>query len=374
MDFNFAPVPVIDGHIHFSHPQRMGDLLQVMERVPLAWINLVSTPSPRAANQNPALIYFKAHHPGRVYLSGGLDYIQAFAQRDRMAGVLADQVRALKAIGFDGLKLIEGKPTARKWVSLPLDAPEYEPMWATLEELDMPLVWHVADPEEFWDADRCPGWAREHGWFYADGTFPAKEDLYAEVEHVLARHPHLKAIFAHFYFLSADLGRAGRFLDAHPSVCLDITPGSEMYNHFTRHGQATRDFFVRYQDRLVYGTDISSWDIAQNDSIANPLSYSWFVRSFLETDRLFVPPPEIPHWLEPDLDGIRPIHLPRPVLEKIYRANFQRLYGPAPAPLDRPATLKELERLAAEIDAQGGDQAEHNPARQVARAIVGGFA
>ena len=43
--------------------------------------------------------------------------------------------------------------------------------------------------------------------------------------------------------------------------------------------------------------------------------------------------------------------LPRRMLEKIYRANFERLYGTAPRPLNREAAIAELERMAGVIDA-----------------------
>ena len=50
----------------------------------------------------------------------------------------------------------------------------------------------------------------------ATGEDVTKEELYSEVEQVLRQHPGLKVILAHFYFLSADLPRARRFMDEHP--------------------------------------------------------------------------------------------------------------------------------------------------------------
>ena len=75
-------------------------------------------------------------------------------------------------------------------------------------EKQVSIVWHVADPEEFWDSDTCPIWAKKHNWDYADGSFIEKEAIYAEVDSVLARYPKLQVMFAHFYFLSDDLPRA----------------------------------------------------------------------------------------------------------------------------------------------------------------------
>lgn len=269
MDFSFRDIPVIDGHIHFADLAAMDDLRRIMDTVPFAKVNLVSVPHPSTLNQNAALIAFKATPPDRTYISGGLDYTQilgdrssrgqdwgqadwSFVDPEAMSATLRRQIDVMRWIGFDGLKLIEGKPTFRKAVPIPLDAPHYEGMWAALEEHEMPVIFHVADPEEDWDEAHASSWAKEHGWFYGDGTFPTKEALYQEVDHVLERHPALKLVLAHFYFLSADLDRAAAFLDRHPAVCFDLTPGNEMISNFTRNYDAARTFFVDY------GTDRKS--------------------------------------------------------------------------------------------------------------------
>ena len=374
MDFRFAAVPVVDGHIHFPHAEQMDGFVAVMDEQQLARANLVGTPDLQTISHNPALIHFKAHHPQRVYISGALDYTQVWADPARAPEAVAGQIAVLRSIGFDGLKVVEGKPMVRKMLGIPFDGPEYAKLWAALEEQGFPVVFHVADPEEFWDAEHCPDWARAHGWFYGDGTYPLKEDLYAEVDHVLQRHPRLKIIFAHFYFLSADLQRAGAFLDAHPSVCFDLTPGVEMYLNFAQQLDAARDFFFKYADRLVYGTDIGASAIDQDPTqeLARPesLGRAWVVRRFLESDGPFSAPEGVGHWLGMDEAGFHGIALPLDVLEKIYHANFERVFGPAPAPLNRDAALAELERMTAVIDARSGGELVDSPARRVARRLA----
>ena len=370
---HFADVPVIDAHIHCKHSDRMGGILALMEGVPYTRVNLLSMPDREQINHNPAVIRFKSDYPDSAYISGGLDYVQAFADRERASQSLASQVETLKAIGFDGLKMYASSPRSRKWLKVPLDAPEYVGFWAKLEELGMPILTHVAAPEEFWNEERVPDWARSHiqGGYY-DDSFPLKEELYGEIDHVLERYPGLKFVFAHFYFLSADLKRAGDFLDVHPSVSFDLTPGLEMCNNFARNPDAARAFLIQYQDRLIYGTDITSMDLTAGDrpGLNKSLGTAWVVRSLLETDDLFRPPEDLDYWLYPDLDGFRGLDLPRETLEKIYRTNFERLYGPLPAPLDRERAIVELERLAASLDAQGDDQGVENQARQVANELM----
>jgi hypothetical protein len=71
-----------------------------------------------------------------------------------------------------------------------------------------------------------------------------------------------------------------------------------------------------------------------------------------------------------DEEGFHGIALPLDVLEKIYHANFERVFGPAPAPLNRDAALAELERMAAVIDVRAGGEPVDSPARRVVRRLA----
>jgi predicted TIM-barrel fold metal-dependent hydrolase len=367
---------LIDGHIHLNHLERMDDVLALLNAGSLRSANLVCTPNPGPINHNPALIAFKALHPGRAYISGALDYSRVLDHRAVMSQGLADQVRRLRAIGFDGIKMTEGKPTKRAYIPITLDAPEYEGLWATLEELQMPVLLHAGDPAVFWDAERCPPRARARGWFYGGGDYPLKEELHVEVAHVLDRHPRLQMVLAHFHFLAGDLARAGHLLDAYPGLCLDLAPGSEMYNHFTRSNGQARAFFLRYADRLIYGTDTTTGGMAavraqSGDALGWALGRAWAVRTFLETNVAFVPPRELGHWLQPDLPSWRGLALPREVLARIYAGNLERVYGQAPAVLDREAGLALVRAMADRLDERAGGRATPNHARQALELLFG---
>jgi predicted TIM-barrel fold metal-dependent hydrolase len=377
MDFaQLADVPVVDAHIHFPHSELLGGLLEVMDAARLARANLVAVPDLQVVNQNPALIWAKAQAPERFYICGALDYTQFWADPASGPRALARQVATLRSIGFDGLKLIEGKPMVRKLLSIPFDGPEYAELWAAVEETGLPVICHLADPEEFWDAAACPDWAHAQGWFYGDGSYPEKEAFYAEIDAVLARRPGLRIVFAHFCFLAADLARAAAFLDAHPAVFFDLTPGVEMYYHFARDPQAARDFFLRYQDRLIFGSDIGASslgiDPAKDLDRAESLGRAWVVRRFLESEDAFFAPEGVGHWLGMDTGVFRGIGLTKELLRKIYQTNVERLLGAEPAALNMDAAQAELRRQASVVDALAGGRAEQNPAQRVAGALEGG--
>jgi hypothetical protein len=322
---------------------------------------VVCTPHQSRLSLVPDALHLKAHFPDRVYVFGGMDISALFIVPEQAGSIFADYVDTLRALGCDGVKMIEGKPSMRKMLPIPrFDGQIYEPYWARLAERGMPLIFHVNDPEEFWDPIRAPGWAREQGWFYGDGSFIDNEAQYTEVLNVLDRYPELKVVFAHFFFLSAQLPRLAEYLDRYPNMVVDLTPGIEMYHNFSAAPDAARAFFLKYQDRIVYGTDIGARAllVAPEEGIDPGDSHAraYLVRTFLETEDEF--------WL-PEGHGFlfgkletpfRGIGLPRPVLEKIYYRNFERLAGARPRELDPAAVVAECDRLTMMINAMGAAQ------------------
>jgi predicted TIM-barrel fold metal-dependent hydrolase len=371
MDFdNLRNLPVLDAHIHLPYPSLAEDLKKLTYQMGIDRINLVSTPDMDTVNHNAAVLYYKSLRPASTFICGGLDHFSVQQDLPHMPAALARQVTEMHQTGFDGLKLLESKPVARKIINIPLDGPIYAPMWAEVERLNMPVVWHVADPEEFWDAEKCPAWVKNSGWFYGDGTYPLKEELYAEVEVIVTRHPHLKVILAHFFFLSADLPRAAAFLEAHPNVCFDLTPGSEMFFNFMVDLDATRDFFIRFQNRLIFGTDAGASAVGKPNLPLNrdeTLGRTYFVRSFLEHEGKLEIPQGVAHWRRPG-KALYGLNLQPLVLEKIYWANFERLFSRTPAKINPEKAIALLSAQAEFIDKRAGAPVD-SYARQVAMKI-----
>ena len=143
-----------------------------------------------------------------------------------------------------------------------------------------------------------------------------------------------------------------------------------IYN-FGHNLEAARDFFFQDQDRLIYGTDTGAsaigGDASEGLDRAESLGRAWVVPRFLETDETFAAPEGTGHWLGMDVAKFRGIGLPRDVLKRVCRGNFERLFGARPAPLDRQVAIEALERQARAIDALNGGGRVESPARQVAR-------
>jgi hypothetical protein len=295
----------------------------------------------------------------------GLNHAQKLSDGRVRTPSLVEQVETFTKLGCEGIKMIEGKPTSRQKMDIPVTDAYFAEYWAKVEALGVPIVWHVNDPEEFWNPERLPAWAKEQNWGYGPEDVQ-KEELYAEVDEVLDRHPGLKIILAHFFFLSADLPRAIRFLDAHPTVCFDLTPGVEMLYNLSRDVDASRTFFYAYADRIVFGTDLSSSLTVDEGRFRAGIVYRW-----LESDDTFRVPVGADFLLgSPDDGVIRGLALPDDVLARIYGGNFTRLAGETPRSLNVSLAVEECERLDAIAADLSGQPRGSTEAAAVARLLT----
>jgi predicted TIM-barrel fold metal-dependent hydrolase len=358
---------IVDCHVHMGTIADERSVLAISEATGIARMALMSIQNPEAGTGVPQSLYMKACHPSRFYVFAGLNHAENRSGGKVRTPSLAEQATAFLEMGCDGIKMIEGKPTSRQRMDIPVTAPYFADYWACVEALGIPVVWHVNDPEEFWDPEALPGWAKERNWGYGPDDVQ-KEELYAEVDEVLRRHPGLKVILAHFYFLSADLPRAARFFDEHPTVHFDLAPGIEMLYNISRDAAAGREFFVRYADRIAFGTDLSS-GLTIDEAVAR----AGIVFRWLESDDTFRVPEGADFLLGPPEDGtIRGMSLPDDVLASIYTDNMERLVGAEPKALDVQAAIAECERLAAIAEAMSGRPGADTEAARVAERLAEG--
>jgi hypothetical protein len=143
---------------------------------------------------------------------------------------------------------------------LTIDDPELDPVWQAAARLDIPVFLHTADPQAFFDRHDY----YNERWLEL-ALFPGRagtasrgvtfDELAAERDRLFARHPKTRFIAAHFGWHANDLARASKMLDASPNVMTEV--GAILYD-LGRQPRAAHDFFVKYQDRILFGRTRSS--------------------------------------------------------------------------------------------------------------------
>lgn len=317
---------VIDGHFHFYdwYNDETGDFFssaeEYMSEGNFKTININALPSvERDVSNNIMAALFKLRHP-EVYAHGGLIYDSYPIPKKMTHGMeTEEQYRELMQIGFDGIKMLETKPTEMKVIGCGIDDEIFEGLFRETEKDGTHMIWHVADPYKYWDAEKAPQSAFDNGWFYGDGTYPTQEEIYREVFAVLDRHPNLKVTFAHFFFMSEFPERLEEAFSKYPNISVDLTPGTEMYKWFGKKRSFYRNFFTKYAERIGYGTDCSDEGI-----IVNKMRHSGIVYRVLSTDEDF----DVWDYKFKGLD------LADNVVQKIVCDNFLQRVGEKPKKID----------------------------------------
>jgi predicted TIM-barrel fold metal-dependent hydrolase len=360
---------IVDCHVHCDTPTLIEDAVPAIFRSGIDRIAMMSyghmeeaTCLNSRANSNPAVLAAKSLYPDRVFAFGGINHIPALSlSEEAFAEKLVEQVKGMVETGYDGVKLIETKPAFYVTYPFRLHEQVFDPFFGALEDARLPVLWHVGDPATFWDTDRVPVWARERGWYYAEGDFPSLESLYLQSQDVLKRHSKLEVIFAHFYFLSDDLGRLGKLFDTFPRVRVDLTPGTEMYTSFSRDSQRARDFFIEHEDRILFGTDTMIRGTFFERKVVEE-KVRW-MRRFLETSESF----EVK---DKDL-SINGLALPESTLRKIYSENFRSTVGESPRELNREKARQECDRISALFQGDVKEDAVTDVAQEAKNLIAG---
>jgi hypothetical protein len=198
---------------------------------------------------------------------------------------------------------------------MPVDDPKLDPIWQMCAKYNRPVVIHVADPAAFFTPlDRFnERWheLNEHpDWLFYGDKFPSRDEILAQRNRVIARHLDTTFICAHFGNNPEDLATVGQWLDTYPNMFISI---DARISELGRQPYTARKFFLKYQDRIMFGTDTPP----RRDA------YRMYYR-FLETDDEYFDCASSHQrqgfWM------IYGIFLPKNVLEKIYRTNAERLF------------------------------------------------
>ena len=322
---NYDITPIYDAHIHtyVSRPldETVWFIKNAMKHFNHKKIMYNALPTYNISD-NWVAFYCKANIPD-TYVNAGFCHPKNCDDAD----YFYNQVKAYYEMGCDGIKMIEGKPDSRKELGLELDCEAYCRAYKYMEDNGIPLLIHVNDPKPFWDIKSASEIAIKNGWVYGD-SFPSYEKIRSEAERIADKFPDLKIVFAHFFFVSDDLEYADKFLSKHKNVCFDITPGTEMFSEFDKNYKRSREFFIKYSDRILYGTDM---DNSQKQGEMFEQSSSWavnLVRPFLEGDQPFT-------YSCLNIKYNHPLALGKEELDNIYRNNFVRIFGEKPRALDK---------------------------------------
>lgn len=208
-----------------------------------------------------------------------------------------------------------------------IDNPKFDPVFKHLADKGIPLVSHLGEPKNCWlpldkmttknDSSYFARNPQYHMYLHSD--FPSYEEQMAARDRMLEKNPGLIFIGCHLASIEWSVDELSKFLDRFPNTAVDMAARmGQLFFQTRENRQNAIDFFLKYQDRLLYGTDII--DNGRNkESMQKRIHETWLRDwEYLVTD----------HELKSTLinGSFKGLNLPVSVVDKIYSENLNKWY------------------------------------------------
>jgi predicted TIM-barrel fold metal-dependent hydrolase len=254
-------------------------------------------------------------YPGRFMVFTQIDWSKI--DDPDFGNEMVKQIDDAVSRGARGLKLLKDlglgvRDTSGKLIAI--DDPRLDPIWSECGRLGIPVFIHSGDPEAFFHPidntnERYEELIEHPDWSFYGRDYPSLVSLLEARNRVFAKHPKTSFVSLHMGW-PENLDWVSKMLDEHPNAMVEFGAREA---ELGRQPRRTRELFLKYQDRVMFGTD---------NSLTEELYRNNF--RFLETaDEYF------DYWGAPGQGRfeISGLYLPDPVLEKVYHKNAERLFS-----------------------------------------------
>ncbi|MDG1191670.1 MAG: amidohydrolase family protein [Flavobacteriaceae bacterium] len=319
-----AKYPFIDVHNHqFDMPlKNLSKLTAEMDSLNMAF--MINLSGFRGLYLKQSLKNVKENAPTRFGLFVNVDF-EAIEDVDFATEQVAliDQAVQDGVLGLKVYKSLGLTDRDKNGARIAVNDPRLDPIWKACGDNNIPVLIHSGEPASFWHPkdkfnERWLELRQKPNRYRDPETNPSFEEILAEQHDIFRKHPNTTFINAHLGWMGNDLDRLGAHLDTYPNVVTEI---GAVLAELGRQPKRARQFFVDYQDRILFGKD--AYNVSEY--------YTYF--RVLETDDEYFDyyRKRHAHW---KMYGLA---LPDSILKKLYYKNALRLFPSIDSTLFKPA-------------------------------------
>jgi len=329
---DFALVEKIDAHVHVNSADSAFIDQARSDNFKLLTVNVEYPDFPPIDDQQSRALMHKQNHPDVIayattFSMNGWDdsnWSEKVMQRlNESFATGAVAVKMWKNIGME-FRASDGKLVM-------IDDPKFDAIFEHIRQQQKVLIGHQGEPKNCWlpieemTVNNDKGYFKNHPQYhmYLHPEMPSYEDQMAARDRMLDKNRDIHFMGAHLASLEWSVDEIAKFLDRFPNATVDLAArmGQVQYQS-RRYREKVRSFFDKYQDRILYATDLTQEPNANPDEFKKEVHEKWLDDwKYLNTDSTMSVPQ-----LDESFQGLA---LPRVVVEKIYRLNAQRVFSNA---------------------------------------------
>lgn len=210
-----------------------------------------------------------------------------------------------------------------------IDDPKFDTIFHVLAQREIPVMGHLGEPKNCWLPIEEMTTNNDKRYFannpqyhmYKQPEMPPYEEQIAARDRMLEKNPELTFIGAHMGSLEWSVDELARRLDQFPHMSVDMAARmGQLFYQTRKNREQVRDFFIKYQDRLLYATDMGDEGEEDKEALQQSMHSTWLRDwQYFTTDDTMTS-----DLIEGEFQGIR---LPREVVDKIYSENARKWFG-----------------------------------------------
>jgi predicted TIM-barrel fold metal-dependent hydrolase len=329
---DYSSVKKVDAHIHLRSSDGTFEGIAENDNFVLISLNVDHGESTDIMVQQEFAAASAKNYPGRVFF--GTTFLfdttgwGTEAWSKKIITQLEKDLSSPGAIAVKIWKNIGMTVRDRSGKFIMADDPGLNPVFEFIISRGLPVAGHLGEPKNCWlpldemtvssDSSYFAGNPQYHMFLHPE--YPSYEDQINARDNLLVKYPGLKFIGCHLASLEWNVDSLAKRLDRFPNMAVDMSARiCHLQYQSAQDRKRIRDFCIKYQDRLLYGTDTGYSGRSDPGRFKKTVHETW-----LDDWRYFTTDDEM---TSDKFRGIfKGLKLPKEVVDKIYRENAIKWY------------------------------------------------
>jgi predicted TIM-barrel fold metal-dependent hydrolase len=328
---DFQTVPKIDSHIHIDTDDGAFEAQAAADNFVLITLNVDHSDSAAVRNQFNWAVESTKKHPGKVFYTATFFFDTAGWGTDAWSDKIISQLDKDLSAGAVGVKIwknIGMTVRDRNGKFIMADDPGLDKVFNFIKSKNLPVAGHLGEPRNCWlpldqmtvssDSNYFSRNPQYHMFLHPE--YPSYEDQINARDNLLKKNPDLQFIGCHLGSLEWNVDSLASRFDRFPNMVVDISARiCHLEFQSVKEREKVRNFCIKYQDRLLYGTDVGYHGSKDPEAFKKSQHEAWLLdwKFLTSDDEMKV------RQFRTKFNGIK---LPKEVVNKIYYANAVKWY------------------------------------------------